>query len=152
MQFLPTSFDTKSGTVAVVGGGTEAAQVVRLLRAAGANVRWYSSEVDVAEEVLLASPPPGWLELSFADPLNAGFGDVVAVVSADDGTLDDAVAARARARAGNVPVHVVDRPDISTVQMFTPTGRRPAWITGPIGTCWKASRSKAGRLDAGAAP
>ena len=146
MQFLPTSIDPKSGTVAVVGGGAEAAQVVRLLRAAGANVRWYSSEVDVAEEVLLASPPPGWLELSFA-----GFGDVVAVVSADDGPLDDAVAARAR--AGNVPVHVVDRPDISTLQAFTPSGRRPAWITGPIGACWKAARSKTGRGgETGAVP
>lgn len=151
MQFLPTSFDLKSGPVAVVGGGAEAAQVVRLLRAAGASVRWYSSDVDVAEEVLLACPPPGWLELSFADPLNAGFGDVVAVVSADDGPLDDAVAARAR--GGNVLVHVVDRPDISTLQIFTPSGRRPAWVTGPIGACWKASRAKAGRgIEIGAVP
>lgn len=149
---MPTSFDPKSGTVAVVGGGADATQAVRLLRAAGANVRWYTSDIDVAEEVLLASPPPGWLELSFADPRDAGFGDIVAVVSADDGPLDDTVAARAR--AANVPVHVVNRPDISTLQLFTPSGRRPAWVIGPIGSFWKASRSKAerGGVETGAAP
>jgi uroporphyrin-III C-methyltransferase/precorrin-2 dehydrogenase/sirohydrochlorin ferrochelatase len=151
MQLLPTSLNSTSGTVAVVGGGTDAAQAVRLLRSAGANVRWYSSDIDVAEEALFASPPPGWLELSFADPLRGQFADVTAVVCADDGPLDDAVAARAR--AANLPVHVVDRPEISTLALFTPTGRPTPWITGPIGSCWKASRSTMRRgVENGAAP
>ncbi len=138
MQFSLSSFDP-SGTVAVVGNGPGARQAVRLLRAAGANVRWYSHDIDVAEEVLFAARPPGRLELSFANPLSGSFGDVVAIVSADDGPLDDAVAARARAR--KIPVHVIDRPDISTVQLFTPAKRRTPWTIGPIGTCWKTSRN-----------
>ncbi len=141
MQFLPSSFNP-SGTVAVVGNSPDAMQAVRLLRAAGANVRWYSSDVDVAEEVLLVSPPPGFLELSFADPLNGSFGDVVAIVSADDGPLDDAVAARARVR--NIPVHVIDRPEISTVQLFTPAKRPTPWTVGPIGRDWKGFRARRG--------
>jgi siroheme synthase-like protein len=137
MQLASTSFTPEP--VAVVGNGPDALKAVRLLRAAGANVRWYSHDIDVAEEALLASSPPGWLELSFADPLD-GFGDAVAVVSADDGPLDDAVAARAR--SANIPVHVVDRPEISTVQLFTEKKRRSAWLTGPIGQDWKGFRAR----------
>src|SRR5207245_5148245 len=65
-----------------------------------------------AEEVLLASPPSGRLGLSFADPLQADFSEFVAVVSATGSALDEGVAARARVR--NIPVNVVDRPDLST--------------------------------------
>src|SRR5262245_39896086 len=109
MRFLPVFLDLASGTVALVGSGQAALTKLRLLRASGANVRWYSSSADVAEEVLLASPPTGRLELSFADPLQADFSEFVAVVSAAGGALDEAVATRARAR--NVPVNVVDQPD-----------------------------------------
>src|SRR2546423_2913361 len=112
MRFFPVFVDLASGTVALVGSGLAALNKLRLLRAAGANVRWYSSSADVAEEVLLASPPSGQLELSFADPLQADFSEFMAIVSAAGGTLDEGVAARARAR--NVPLNVVDRPDLST--------------------------------------
>jgi uroporphyrin-III C-methyltransferase/precorrin-2 dehydrogenase/sirohydrochlorin ferrochelatase len=112
MRFLPVFLDLASGIVALVGSGPVALNKLRLLRAAGANVRWYSSTADVAEEVLLASPPSGRLELSFADPLQADFSEFVAIVSAAGGTLDEGVAALAR--ASNVPVNVVDRPDLST--------------------------------------
>src|SRR5262249_17528546 len=112
MRFLPVFLDLASGTVALVGSGPVALNKLRLLRAAGANVRWYSSSADVAEEVLLASPPSGRLELSFADPLQADFSEFVAVVSAPGVALDEGVAALARAR--NVPVNVVDRPALST--------------------------------------
>src|SRR5262249_5119376 len=112
MRFLPVFLDLKSGTVALVGSGAAAVNKLRLLRAAGADVRWYSGSVDVAEEVLLATAPAGRLELSFADPLQADFSEFAAVVAAAGGALDEGIAARAR--AGNVPVNVVDRPDLST--------------------------------------
>ena len=112
MRFLPVFFDLTFGTVALVGSGPAAVNKLRLLRSAGANVRWYSGQVDVADEVLLASAPSGRLELSFADPLQADFSEFVAVVAAAGGALDEGVAARAR--AGNVPVNIVDRPDLST--------------------------------------
>src|SRR5437667_12892468 len=108
MRLFPVFLDLASGTVALVGSGAAALNKLRLLRAAGANVRWYSSSADVAEEVLLASPPSGRMELSFSDPLQADFSEFIAVVSAAGGALDEGVAARARAR--HVPVSVVDRP------------------------------------------
>ena len=97
MRFLPVCFAIAPGNVALVGSGPVALNKLRLLRAAGANVRWYSASADVAEEVLLASNPSGRLELSFADPLQADFSDFVAVVSAAGGALDEGVATRARA-------------------------------------------------------
>jgi len=112
MRFLPVFLDLASGTVALVGSGGAALDKLRLLRAAGANVRWYSSNADVAEEVLLASSPSGRLEVSFADPLQADYSEFVAVVSAAGAALDEAVSARARAR--NIPVNVVDQPDLSS--------------------------------------
>ncbi len=112
MRFLPVFLDLASGTVALIGSGPAAVNKLRLLRSAGADVRWYSGSMDVAEEVLLASAPSGRLELSFADPLRADFSEFVAVVAAAGGTLDEDVAARAR--ASNIPVNVVDRPDLST--------------------------------------
>src|SRR5258708_6460126 len=112
MRLFPVFLDLASGTVALVGSGPAALNKLRLLRAAGASVRWYSLSADVAEEVLLAPPPPGRLELSLGDRLQADFSEFVGVVSAAGGALDDGVAARARART--VPVNVVDRPDLST--------------------------------------
>jgi uroporphyrin-III C-methyltransferase/precorrin-2 dehydrogenase/sirohydrochlorin ferrochelatase len=112
MRFLPLFLDVSAGTVALIGAGPAALAKLRLLRAAGADVRWYSDEVDVAEEMLLASAPPGRLELALSDPLQANFRAFRMVVAATGTALDDAVAALAR--AGNVPVNVVDRPELST--------------------------------------
>src|SRR5262245_66376600 len=112
MRFLPVFLDLASGTVALVGSGPAALNKLRLLRAAGANVRWYSSSADVAEEVLLASTPVGRLELSFADPLQADYSEFVAVVSATGRALDEGVAARARAR--ELPDDGVDRRELGT--------------------------------------
>ena len=112
MRVLPVCFAIESGIVALVGSGPAAVAKLRLLRAAGATVRWFSMSLDVTEEALLASRPPGRLELAPTDPLAADFSDCIAVVSAASGPLDDAVAARARGL--NLPVNVVDRPELST--------------------------------------
>ncbi|HEY4893266.1 MAG TPA: siroheme synthase CysG [Reyranella sp.] len=112
MRFLPVFLDVSAGTVALIGAGPAALNKLRLLRAAGADVRWYSDNVDVAEEMLLASAPPGRLELSLWDPLQANFRGLRMVVAATGTKLDDAVAALAR--ASNVPVNVVDRPELSS--------------------------------------
>ena len=110
--FSPLFLDLSSATVAVIGGGAAARAKLRLLRSAGAQVRWYPGDVDVAEEVLLLSAPPGRLEVALSDPLAADFSDFVAVVAAAGGALDEQVAARAR--ASNVIINVVDRPELST--------------------------------------
>ena len=112
MRFLPLFLDLNSGTVALVGSGAAALGKLQLLRSAGADVRWYSGDLDVAEDVVLASASAGRLELSFADPLEADFSEFAAIVVAAGGDLAERVAARAR--AANVAVNVVDRPDLST--------------------------------------
>lgn len=106
------------GAVALIGTGASAIGMLWRLRAAGVSVRWFSGHLDVAEEALLASAPPGALELVFADPREAEFGDdVAAVVSAAGSPTDELVAGRAR--DCNVAVNVVGRPDLSTFQILT---------------------------------
>jgi len=112
MRFMPVFLDLASGTVALVGGGTAAMSKLRLLRSAGANVRWYADELDPAVEALPADAPSSRLEFAVADPLQADFAEFIAVVAATGGPLDAQIAARARCK--NIPVNVVDRPDLST--------------------------------------
>ena len=111
MRFLPVFLDTSSGLVIVVGSGEPARGKLRLLRAAGAHVRWFSRDVDIAEE-MLTLPGRGRLEISVGDPLKADLSDAVVVVSATGDALDAQIAARARGH--RIPVNVVDRPELST--------------------------------------
>ena len=111
MRFLPLFVDLSSGLVAVVGTGPDAQNKLRLLRTAGANVRWFTGGADVTAELVLLSNPPGRLEVSSSDPLQADFSEFVAVVSAGGAALDDAIAECAR--RSNALVNVVDRPEIS---------------------------------------
>ena len=43
MRFLPVFFDLARGSVVLIGSGAPAIAKLRLLRAAGANVRWFAS-------------------------------------------------------------------------------------------------------------
>src|SRR5262245_52522493 len=110
MRFLPLFFDTAAGVVMLVGSGEAALGKLRLLRAAGAHVRWFAREADIAEDVVTLAGP-GRLEISIGDPLTADLSDVAAIVSAAD-ALDAQIAARARRQ--RIPVNVVDRPELST--------------------------------------
>ncbi len=112
MRYLPVFLDLRSATVALVGAGEAAKNKLRLLRAAGANVRWFTDDADIAGEVLLANGPSGHLEVTFTNPLHADFGEFSAVVAAAGDARDHEIAALARAR--NIPVNIVDRPDLST--------------------------------------
>ncbi len=111
MRFLPVFLDLASGTVALVGTGAAALNKLRLLRSAGANVRWYVDNFAVAAQAL-ADGESSRIEIVFADPLQDDFADFIAVVVAAGEPLDGQIAAQARAK--NVPVNVVDRPDLST--------------------------------------
>jgi uroporphyrin-III C-methyltransferase / precorrin-2 dehydrogenase / sirohydrochlorin ferrochelatase len=111
MRFLPLFLDTAAGVFMLVGSGEPALGKLRLLRAAGAHVRWFSRDTDMAEE-FLTLPGRGRLEISVGDPLDADLSDVVAVVSAAGDPIDAQIAQRARAR--RIPVNVVDRPELST--------------------------------------
>ncbi len=110
MRFLPIFLDLRRGVVLVAGSGAAASSKLRLLHSAGARVRWYPRSADVAQASV--GKAGGWLEICIADPREADFSAFVAVVSAAGGRLDEEIAARAR--HSNVPVNVVDRPDLSS--------------------------------------
>lgn len=111
MRFLPLFIDLSSGLVALVGTGPAAQNKLRLLRAAGANVRWFTGIADMTTELLLLSNPPGRIEISQSDPAQADFSEFTAVVAATGSDQDIAVANRAR--ASNTLINVVDRPELS---------------------------------------
>src|SRR5262245_26631959 len=113
MRFLPLFHDLSSGTVALIGAGAAAQTKLRLLRAAGAKVRWYPGSPDIAEELMLASTPPGRVEVDFSDPLGADAAQYSAVVAAAGRPFDEAIAAKAH--AANTLINVVDRADLSNV-------------------------------------
>jgi uroporphyrin-III C-methyltransferase / precorrin-2 dehydrogenase / sirohydrochlorin ferrochelatase len=113
-----------TGTVGLIGSGPAAVNAMRLLRSAGAHVRWYTDTADVAEELLLASTPPGGLELSLSDPLQADYSEFIAVVTASETVLDQRIAVRAR--ASNVPINVVGRGDFLMFKLGVTGDRRVA--------------------------
>lgn len=110
MQFLPLYFDLRRGRIALIGGKA-AESKLRLLLSAGANVLWYAQQADPADGAAMEAPD-GRLEITQADPLVADFSQFIAVVSAAGNHLDEEIAAKARAH--NIPVNVVDRPDLSS--------------------------------------
>jgi uroporphyrin-III C-methyltransferase/precorrin-2 dehydrogenase/sirohydrochlorin ferrochelatase len=111
MRFLPMFLDRAAGVFILVGSGEPALGKLRLLRAAGAHVRWFACKADVAEAASTL-PGNGQLEVDAGDALEADWNDAVAVVSAAGDALDAQVAQRARRR--RIPVNVVDRPELST--------------------------------------
>ena len=112
MRFLPVFLDVTTRdrrADRLVGGRDGQAQALARGRRQCALVL---GQRDVAEEVALAGAPPGRLELSLADPLRQTIPSSARWSPRPAVTLDEAVAAKAR--AGNVPINVVDRADLST--------------------------------------
>src|SRR5262245_3219365 len=112
MRFLPVFLDLTSGTVILVGSRDHALNKLRLLAAAGARIRWFPDAVDALKAQAVAADSKAPITVDLGDPRRTEFKDVVAVISAAGGPLDDEMAERAR--SARVPVNVVDRPDLST--------------------------------------
>jgi uroporphyrin-III C-methyltransferase / precorrin-2 dehydrogenase / sirohydrochlorin ferrochelatase len=105
MRYLPVFLDLTTGPVLLVGGGDFARAKLRVLAAAGAQVRWYATDghyelsgFDAADAARIA-PMTG-------DPLSADLSGVVAVLCAGAG--DIGVAMSVRARSAGLPVNVMD--------------------------------------------
>ena len=111
MRFLPVFLEASAGVFVLVGSGDAALAKLRLLRAAGAHVRWFPRSADVAEEVLTQGGG-GRLEISLGDPVSADLSDAAAIVSAAGPVVDAQLAERARRE--RLPINVVDRPELST--------------------------------------
>jgi uroporphyrin-III C-methyltransferase/precorrin-2 dehydrogenase/sirohydrochlorin ferrochelatase len=99
MQFLPVFLDLKAGPIALVGSGELAHAKLRLLTAAGAQVRWYSAGENDSGHF------PAVQRIA-ADPLTDDLTGTIAVLCAGAGDLGPQMAARAKQLG--LPVNVMD--------------------------------------------
>jgi uroporphyrin-III C-methyltransferase/precorrin-2 dehydrogenase/sirohydrochlorin ferrochelatase len=114
MRFLPVFLDLAAGPVVLAGSGEAAGAKLRLLRAAGARVRWYRNRAwspQDAEQAAGDADDPVEIIVGQA-PEDIDLSAAIAVVAAAGEPADAVIAARARAL--RIPVNVVDRPDLST--------------------------------------
>jgi len=112
MRFLPVFFDLSRGGVVLIGAGAPAIAKLRLLRAAGANVRWFSNGAAADDDLVHARHYSGQIEIVAGEPGENDLAGALAVVSSAGKEIDERVASLARAQ--NIPVNIVDRPDLST--------------------------------------
>lgn len=112
MRFLPAFHDLRLGHVILVGAGEPAVAKLRLLSSAGAHVRWFTTGIDIAKDIVPAAGSAARIELMIGNPLDQDFDGAILIVSAAGPAVDEKIASLARAK--NVPVNVVDRPDLST--------------------------------------
>jgi uroporphyrin-III C-methyltransferase/precorrin-2 dehydrogenase/sirohydrochlorin ferrochelatase len=105
MRFLPVFLDLQSGPVVLVGSGELAQAKLRMLAAAGAQVRWYAApdQHDVRD---LGAAQAARVERAVDDPLVADLAGVVAVFCAGAG--DIGLAMSVRAKSLGLPVNVMD--------------------------------------------
>jgi uroporphyrin-III C-methyltransferase/precorrin-2 dehydrogenase/sirohydrochlorin ferrochelatase len=107
MRFLPLFFDLTAGPVILAGTGREALAKLRILKSGGARIRWHVLSLEVIDEADAQD-----VDVRIGLPADEDFLGVVALVASAGKEIDEQLAARARAM--NVPVNVVDRPDLST--------------------------------------
>jgi len=112
MGFLPVFLALSSQPVVLVGSGSQALAKLHLLRAAGAQVRWFSTSDSDDERLPLATHYAGDIRVALGEPGDSDIETALAVVSAAGNEIDTRIAARARRL--NVPVNVVDQLDLST--------------------------------------
>ena len=107
-----TRFNTQ--TVLLFGSSAVAASLLRRLIRAGARVRWFSRDVDVAEELWL-SGEPGQIEIAFREPKAIDFEEAAAVIA----TLGEPIVFRIaeQARTAGCAVAVLGRPELSTFSL-----------------------------------
>src|SRR5215207_5707517 len=105
MGFLPVFFDVSVRPVLLFGSGPQAQAKLHLLRAAGAQVRWFSAD-EVEALASLGSHYAGRIDRRTGEPGDADITATLAVISAAGRGADDRIAGRARALG--VPVNVVD--------------------------------------------
>jgi uroporphyrin-III C-methyltransferase / precorrin-2 dehydrogenase / sirohydrochlorin ferrochelatase len=105
MRFLPIFLDMQAGSVLLVGGGELVRAKLRVLSAAGAHVRWFSTDGD-RDVSGLDADSVARIEFAAGDPLATDFQGVIAVLCAGAG--DIGIAMSVRAKAAGLPVNVMD--------------------------------------------
>lgn len=121
MDYLPIYLNLKDRLCVVIGGGDVAARKTGLLLRAGARVRVCSPELGQGLQGLLAEGRIEHRAERFRPELLDGA--VLVIAATDDETVNRAV--YEAARAYNLPVNVVDRPELCTFIMPSIVDRSP---------------------------
>lgn len=131
MQYLPLSFDLRNKTVLLVGGGTVAFRKAKTLLNAQANLVIIAPELDVLFEhefpTLLNTEKIHWKKKPFAEnDLMALTNCVLVVAASNDKRVNELVSKLALQK--NIPINVVDQPELSSVIFPSLVDRDPVSI------------------------
>jgi uroporphyrin-III C-methyltransferase/precorrin-2 dehydrogenase/sirohydrochlorin ferrochelatase len=110
MQYLPVCLQLRGAPVVLVGGGAVATRKARLLLRAGASITVVAPEINPELEALLAQHGGNWQRSSYRE--TDLHGRVLVVAATPDRRVNEDVHRDATAR--NLPVNVVDSPDLCT--------------------------------------
>ena len=124
MNFLPVFMDLRGRSCLVVGGGAAAVAKARLLAQTGAAVTVVAPRVDQALEALIAARAVRWIAREFVPADLAG--RALAIGASGSDVLDTRLADAGR--AVNLPINVVDRPDLSDFLMPAIVDRDPVVV------------------------
>ncbi len=129
MEFLPIFFDIKDKPCLVAGGGDVAERKVRSLRRAGGRVRIVAPELTPELAQLRDEGKVDHLDKAFdaTDLENT----VLAIAATDNPEVNRQIAGLARAR--NIPVNVVDQPDLCSFVMPSVIDRSPVIVAVSTG-------------------
>ena len=108
MEFLPLFFSLKQRSVLIVGGGEVALRKARLLTKAGASINVVSPQVRDDLKELVKSSKGLLLEEQYQSTSLSGV--MLVVAATDDQAVNKQVYDDAQAQ--NLPVNVVDQPDL----------------------------------------
>jgi len=128
MDALPIFLKLRNTPALVVGGGSVAERKIDLLIRAGAKVTVVAPEIGSKVKALLDQQKLDWIEDRFEPAhLNPA---LIAIAATDNEDVNRAVSESARQR--NLPVNVVDQPDLCTFTVPSIVDRSPVIIA--IGT------------------
>lgn len=133
MRYFPIFLDFDGQRVLAVGGGEAILNKIRLLQRTNADIEIVAETLDATLDGLVSHGALAWVARRF-EP--AQLDGVVAVFAAADDITNKAVFEAARRR--NIPVNVVDRPELSTFLTPAIVDRDPLIIaigtegTGPV--------------------
>ena len=122
MDYLPLFYQLKEQRCLVVGGGEIASRKAAMLRRAGAHVRVVAPDISKAMQGLLDKDSQSEVQQRpYTDSDMSGV--LLAIAATDDNVLNAQVSKDARAR--NIPVNVVDNPDLCTFILPSIVDRSP---------------------------
>ena len=129
MNFLPIFLDLKNRSCAVIGGGEVASRKLTLLLEAGAQVTVYAPTAGETVRRWAADGKIRHVAQEFRPEMLDGCALVIAAT--DDKSVNRRVSDAAKAR--NIPVNVVDQPDLCTFIMPSIIDRSPVIVAVSTG-------------------